>query len=453
MIDATADSSWVVAVPSAHGPEAEWIASTVFGDLLGLAVSTCTEDRSDFLLSAAGRSLSMSSPLLDRLTRGRLDADDLDRLRLGSAAGLDPVPTIHRAGEVPTESDPLGTAFLMLSGYEECVRSDRDRHGRFPAAASLAARAGMLDRPIVDEIVESIRDAIERIWPGAVPPPTRGGVEITCDIDRASDPAAHDPGRLLRRIALSLLGRADEDGVLELLDRWRRVSKGDIEADPFRSGVELLLDAADLTNRPGTFFIIPEVTDPSHDLPEDTGSRAALDLMDLVLRRGHELGVHPGYRCHDSADRMNASIDAFRHLRRRLGVEDRPLVSRMHYLRWTPGTTAGLLDDAGVDADSTLGFAEAPGFRTGTSREHAMFDVTNRRPLRMRQRPLVAMDATLLHDRYLGLGPGTEARERLATLAERATRHGGPFRILWHNSELNGHRSRGCLKSVVEPGW
>ena len=42
----------------------------------------------------------------------------------------------------------------MLSRYEELITKDRDQHNRFPATASVAFKAGFLDRPIVSEYLE-----------------------------------------------------------------------------------------------------------------------------------------------------------------------------------------------------------------------------------------------------------------------------------------------------------
>ena len=46
--------------------------------------------------------------------------------------------------------DVFGSAFFMLTRYEEVVKNDRDLHDRFPATASLALQEGFLDRPIID---------------------------------------------------------------------------------------------------------------------------------------------------------------------------------------------------------------------------------------------------------------------------------------------------------------
>ena len=60
----------------------------------------------------------------------------------------------------PRHRDVFGTAFFALTRYEEAVKGERDSHGRFPASA-----AAVPDRPIVNELVELLWDALRREFP------------------------------------------------------------------------------------------------------------------------------------------------------------------------------------------------------------------------------------------------------------------------------------------------
>nr|WP_242479602.1 hypothetical protein [Lamprobacter modestohalophilus] len=79
--------------------------------------------------------------------------------------------------------DVFGAAFFMLSRYEEAVLPDRDNHDRFPATASLAQRAGFLDRPIIDEYVEILWAAMQRRWPRLQRKPRQARTLVSCDVD------------------------------------------------------------------------------------------------------------------------------------------------------------------------------------------------------------------------------------------------------------------------------
>ena len=56
------------------------------------------------------------------------------------------------------ELDILAASFFMLTRWEEYVNRTRDNHNRFQATASLAYKQGFLDRPIVNEYIEEVKN-------------------------------------------------------------------------------------------------------------------------------------------------------------------------------------------------------------------------------------------------------------------------------------------------------
>jgi len=65
-----------------------------------------------------------------------------------------------------------------------------------------------------------------------------------------------------------------------------------------------------------------------------------------------------------------------------------------------------------------------------------MYDPVNRRPLGLRQRPLVLMDCSLMDSRYMGLGTSEHALRAALALKEECRKYDGDFTILWHNTRL-----------------
>jgi hypothetical protein len=66
-------------------------------------------------------------------------------------------------GGVRLNVDVFGSAFAMLTRYEEAIPGERDAYGRYPAAAALAVRENFLRTPIVDAYVELLRAALQRL--------------------------------------------------------------------------------------------------------------------------------------------------------------------------------------------------------------------------------------------------------------------------------------------------
>ena len=109
------------------------------------------------------------------MTSCRKRAVVLARCRCCSRQALDG-PLLHDGGGDSTATldlDVFGVPFFTLTRYEEVADAGarKDRYGRFPATASLAHRAGFLDRPIADEYAEVLGAALRRVWPG-LPTPT-----------------------------------------------------------------------------------------------------------------------------------------------------------------------------------------------------------------------------------------------------------------------------------------
>lgn len=108
----------------------------------------------------------------------------------------------------------------------------------------------------------------------------------------------------------------------------------------------------------------------------------------------------------------------------------------MHYLRWEHPTILQAWNDAGMDYDSTLGYADRPGFRCGTCFEYPAFNPITQQPLAIRIRPLIVIECTIIESAYFGLGTGSRVLNKILTLKEACRKVNGCFTLLWHNSSL-----------------
>ena len=90
----------------------------------------------------------------------------------------------------------------------------------------------------------------------------------------------------------------------------------------------------------------------------------------------------------------------------------------MHYLRWCWPITAYGWSKAGFDYDSTLTYANNPGFRCGTCHPFQMFDPLKKSKIGIKQKPLILMESSLIHKQYLGLGYTKKSFEYISKLKE-----------------------------------
>jgi hypothetical protein len=355
------------------------------------------------------------------------------------------LPVLYCDGDAVTFSedhvriglDVFGTCFFMLTRYEEAVIPTRDRHGRFPAELTTAVRNGFLGRPIVDEYTEVLWACLVRLWPRLHRSERQFRVFSTHDVDH-SFAYTHVGARRVARVVGGLVKRGRTAEALRTALGWVSVKAIGTSHDPWNT-FDRVMDLCDDQGVECGFYFIPD-PDPVGREPgyayrlDDT---PMVDLLRRIHQRGHQVGVHTSYASHGEPGRIRDEFERLRDLCATLDIDQPKWGGRAHYLRWdTPGSVAAW-DGAGIDYDSTLGHAERPGFRCGVCRPFPMFDLSARRQARIRERPLIVMDATINQPVYLGLEPTSEeALQTVLDLREQCRRFAGEFVVLWHHNVL-----------------
>ena len=172
--------------------------------------------------------------------------------------------------------------------------------------------------------------------------------------------------------------------------------------------------------------------------------------MCRIHARGHEIGLHPSYGSYQKPEVIRAEAGRLRRIAREEGIEQPEWGGRMHYLRWEQPTTLRAWADAGMTYDSTLGYADRPGFRCGTCFEYPAFDPVAGQALPLGVRPLVAMECTVMAPRYMGLGAADAALAKFVQLKNACQAVGGCFTLLWHNSQLDSAAERALYEAVLQ---
>ncbi len=139
--------------------------------------------------------------------------------------------------------DIPGTVFCLLTRYEEAVCEARDAHGRVPLSALGSFQRDHIERPLVDEYVEVLYAAMQRLWPRL---PRRGRtfrVVPSHDVDRPFEYLFRSPLRMALRTTADLLLRRDPGLALGNLRAWSRVRGGDLSADPCNTFDWLMMES------------------------------------------------------------------------------------------------------------------------------------------------------------------------------------------------------------------
>lgn len=331
--------------------------------------------------------------------------------------------------------DILGLAYWMLSRQEEVGRTDLDEHGRFPATASHAYKHGYLERPIVDEWLHILGQVIQRTWPGIELKQHTFNMKVSHDVDGPSRYGFRSARGLVRAMAGDVLKRLDFKSAV--LAPWVRMnSKAALHpADPANT-FDWIMDVSEQHGLKSAFYFICGRTDASKDADYEPEHPAIRHLMRSIHARGHEIGLHPSYGSYQTTEIIVAEAARLKRIAQEEGISQSEWGGRMHYLRWEQPTTLQAWEQAGMSYDSTLGYADRPGFRCGTCFEYPAFDPVRCESLRLRIRPLIVMECTVISSSYMGLGCGKIALSKFAELKFTCKKVNGVFNLLWHNSQL-----------------
>ncbi len=337
--------------------------------------------------------------------------------------------------------DVLSLTSWMLSRAEEVGSTTLDDHGRFPAAASHAFRHGYLERPIVDEWFHILRQLAKRVWPSLELVPQTPSMRVSHDVDSPSRYAFGRLGSFLRTLGGDVLKRHDLYGLVRG-PKLRMESRTQLSPRDSSNTFDWIMDRSEEHGLTSAFYFICGRTDPARDAlyePEDTRIRA---LMRRIHDRGHEVGLHPSYGTYRSPELIVSEASRLRRVCAEEGIYQSSWGGRMHFLRWETPTTLHGWEEAGMTYDSSMSYADRPGFRCGTCHEYPAFDPVEGRQLRLMIRPLVAMECTVMAPRYLGLGDGQAALDKFVELKNSCRAVGGCFTTLWHNTyfETQSHR-------------
>jgi hypothetical protein len=343
--------------------------------------------------------------------------------------GIEGTPLLFGTNEVERKGDCLvvhadiiASTYFLVTRYEEMVRRDvRDEHGRFPRKASLAYRAGFIDRPIVDEYAVLLRKWLQEIGVPVPEPNRKFSVLLTHDVDHLRRYSKwHQP---YRTAAAALLGRYPRPTIAQAMGcAWG------LRRDPWDTFDDMIRMDMSSGYEPVYFFMAGG--NSRHDRRYDIRGSDARRLVEKLQAAGAVIGLHASYQAgmHPGLIAQEKAV-----LEEVCGTTIRR--SRHHFLAWREIEDGWALAKAGIDWDATLGYADVPGFRLGVCHPIPLFDPVKMEPMGITEHPLIVMDSTLSDPKYMNLSD-EDAFSCCETLMDQTRKHRGEFVILWHNTSF-----------------
>jgi hypothetical protein len=313
--------------------------------------------------------------------------------------------------------DILAEIFFHLSRMEE-YNGNKDALGRFPAKNSYLFQKQLLEIPIVDRWIEKLR--LQLMKQGVSLKYTRSFSFIqSYDIDLPWLVKNRGIAHNMR----SLLGNALR-GQFSILSDRIQILLG-LKNDPYDTWDDII-NLHENSGVPAKFFLL--LTDRKGIDPFVPFRHPKYKQLIHRLKKIGTLGLHGGGETDLNENALNKQIQRY------IGVTgEQPKSNRQHYLRITLPQTYKLLIKQGIMEDWSMGYADNPGFRAGTSYPFYWYDLEKEEKTKLRIHPLIFMDVSF--KKYLKLNP-EESFQKMINIEREVRQHQGQLTSLWHNSSF-----------------
>lgn len=313
--------------------------------------------------------------------------------------------------------DLFSMIFFCLSRYEEYYSYTPDKHGRYPAIASIQYQLSLLQRPVLDEWVAYLRLQFGQL--GLPVGHAAFGWQPSYDIDIAY---SHQ-GKGIKRIAGAFARDLFKGNFSGIKQRTETLGGN---KDPY-DAYELMQDTHKQINKKPLYFILAaaETTDFDKNIP------LSHPLMQELVKRlsaEGEIGIHPSY----FTDVQPALISNEKQALEQITAK-RITRSRQHYIKLTLPDTYRRLISCGIEYDYSMGYGSHLGFRAGTGESFFWYDLEREFVTDLRLFPFCFMDTTAMYEEQLSV---TEAFERLSKMTSVLKRCGSTLITVFHNFSL-----------------
>ena len=310
-------------------------------------------------------------------------------------------------------NDLFASIFFMLSRWEEAVINQLDYLERFPAHESLAVKGCFLHRPVVNEWLQMLRNMLLHLEPSITfNQKSKFEIVFTHDIDLLNKPVS------VREFAKDVLKRRSIHALLT------RFGYGIGKQNPYDL-FDYFMDISESQGTVSRFYFMTGHNIPYKDGEDYNRSEVYKTGLKKIRERGHVIGFHPSLLTYNNAEMFRQEKEQ---LERDCGMK--VTEGRQHALRFKMPDTWRIWNDNGMEVDSTLGYSAQEGFRCGTGDTFPTFDVHGRKPLKLKEMPLVVMDTTIHVNRRLSV---EESEKTFNHYIATGKKYNMPVTFLFHN--------------------
>jgi len=286
-------------------------------------------------------------------------------------------------------NDIVASAFFFLSDWQSFTAVSRDSHGRFACKDSIQSKLGINDVPVVDFYARILANTLvnkghplekQAIW------------------NKKSFAAVitHDFDRIRKRTLGAFVREFFEVPILNKLnlppkerrERFKLSLKSLISPkDDYQTSIRKIFVAHQKGNSKPTVLLKSILKKHPNDAKDYLEDPFLDEILSKVKDLNGEIGLHSSYEAG-----LVPSLFEKEKTQLENRIKTNIISHRHHYLRYNQLMGLDIVSDSGILTDSTLGWAEAPGYRTGTTFPHYVFDLNKNNATQLLEIPLMLMD-------------------------------------------------------------
>ena len=317
--------------------------------------------------------------------------------------------------------DWFAAIFFNISRYEEWINPHRDEYGRYEPHESILYKQGLLDRPIVDEWVKDLQTYLIERFPvlASTAFQRRYQAAFSIDVDR---PFLYKGRCLFNRIAV--LGKSAVEGRWMDFNQHLRVWLKR-EKDPYDQFESMAYHASLEGYNPIYFFHVGSYEEPDKNVRWDYAAYGR------KIRMVAEAGWHASVRSMSALKYGQKELNKIRTCRRE-GISR----VRQHYLVDELIHRPRQLEEMGITADYSMGYAQQNGFRAGTGYAFPHYDFITESALSIVHVPFAIMESAFQN--YLPY-QSKEMWQQWDELIQQAKKANSRLEIVFHWHSLSDH--------------
>lgn len=427
-----------ITIPNNNIKERKYILEIMFNEFLGLDYKICIEDHcSSWIIELENNNTLIIEDHFFSKFPSNLEYLNINNLPIqikytaNKFITENDIPIIYGSSSlnildksVICGMDIFASCFFMLTRWEEYVNKNRDEHNRFSAFDSVSFKNGFLDRAIVNEYLELLKNMLLYLGHNSGFKKKNYQLYLTHDVDHIGK--WDTKIKFFKHLAGDIVHRKSLTEFLKSIKNYMKLQVG-FGKDPYDT-FDYLMDISDKHNLKSHFFFMAEGLS-LYDNNYKVNSNNSLNIINKIKKRGHLLGIHPTYNAYNNSSQFTKEKKELVTC-----LESDILFGREHYLRFEIPHTWQIWDDNNMLWDSTCGYSDKEGFRSGVCYEYSVFNILTQKKLKLKEYPLIAMDGTFLLQKNMSPKRMINA---IKDLMIKTKKYNGNFVFLWHNSSFN----------------